>query len=416
MYRAPEHDIVYTRVFDQDVILLNSEEAAVALLSKRYSDRPEFSPASCTFCYRFYVLYADWYTGSILNGRPLAHGMGQGSGYTDDYCTKSFIPRQHSITATSNFRERTSCWHIYILDDPARYSEHFTTCVPDLHVALETAVLTCPQVLSCGSHGSDLWVRHEGWRDVRLAHATCFGYRFECRHAWAIRSLYRFSVWWVRCPMYPLDHFDMCTMQWRRFRRGFQGWDGSLRLRSAVIWWMTGWVHRMLGLNDALYVSKSILMRVCLMEIPGARDCDAIHGHWYDHTTSSRRWFKGPGTRASHQRVCRDTMQMIALVGTHSSRLMVSPPSIETVRSIVPLLPTVANRPMLLFLSLSISCWTTQKPNVMHSWRSTTWSGGSGCPILKIDHRCHMWMQYCERRWDLVQWGLSVHSITALGF
>ncbi|KAN0101188.1 Cytochrome P450 [Tylopilus felleus] len=46
MYRAPEHDIVYTRVFDQDVILLNSEEAAVALLSKRYSDRPEFSPAS----------------------------------------------------------------------------------------------------------------------------------------------------------------------------------------------------------------------------------------------------------------------------------------------------------------------------------------------------------------------------------
>ena len=56
MHRAPEHDIddrrtgdiVYTRMFGQDVILLNSEEVAVALLDKRsqkYSDRPEFSPA-----------------------------------------------------------------------------------------------------------------------------------------------------------------------------------------------------------------------------------------------------------------------------------------------------------------------------------------------------------------------------------
>ena len=46
-------DIVYTRVPGQDIIVLNSEQVAVALLEKRshkYSDRPVFSAADlCVF-------------------------------------------------------------------------------------------------------------------------------------------------------------------------------------------------------------------------------------------------------------------------------------------------------------------------------------------------------------------------------
>ena len=56
MHCTPEYNIddrlagniVYTHMFGQDIILLNSEEVAVALLDKcssKYSDQPEFAPA-----------------------------------------------------------------------------------------------------------------------------------------------------------------------------------------------------------------------------------------------------------------------------------------------------------------------------------------------------------------------------------
>lgn len=110
---------------------------------------------SCTFYY-FYVLYTDQYTDLILNGQLLVPGKGQGSDY-GDCCMKYFMPRQHSITVTNNFkfREHTSCGHIYqvtwciIQSIPPRASPFYAS-------HLKAAVLTCPQVLSFSSHGSDL--------------------------------------------------------------------------------------------------------------------------------------------------------------------------------------------------------------------------------------------------------------------
>ena len=56
-------DIVYTRALGQEIIILNSEELAIALLEKRsdkYSDRPVYSvaelyvvqPFLCSFMHR----------------------------------------------------------------------------------------------------------------------------------------------------------------------------------------------------------------------------------------------------------------------------------------------------------------------------------------------------------------------------
>ena len=60
-------DIVYTRVLGQEIIILNSEEVAIALLEKRsqkYSDRPVFSIADLYVVllqFHFYALSADKY-------------------------------------------------------------------------------------------------------------------------------------------------------------------------------------------------------------------------------------------------------------------------------------------------------------------------------------------------------------------
>ncbi|KAN0081290.1 Cytochrome P450 [Tylopilus felleus] len=106
-------DIVYTRMFGQDVILLNSEEVAVALLDKRsqkYSDRPEFSPAE--------MFDFEWPTSSARYGprfrlhRRLLHQVFHAKAALD-YRDKQLQRAYELLT--------------HLLDDPARYSEHFTT-------------------------------------------------------------------------------------------------------------------------------------------------------------------------------------------------------------------------------------------------------------------------------------------------
>ncbi|KAN0101198.1 Cytochrome P450 [Tylopilus felleus] len=187
MHRAPEHDIVYARVFGQDVILLNSEEVAVALLDKRsqkYSNRPEFSPASC----------------STLNDRPLAPDMGQGSGYTHGCCTKSFIPGQHSITVTSNFREQhfTTFSAVVVMEVTYGYDmkggETFVSSVPrasDIVLSVGTPELFALCTTFPFVKGLPSWFPGMGWKSEAV----------ECRHlvndglntlyAWVNDALYQ---------------------------------------------------------------------------------------------------------------------------------------------------------------------------------------------------------------------------------
>ena len=67
-YDRPTGDVVYTRVLGQEVIILNSEEVAIALLEKRsqkYSDRPVFSVVNLYVAlsrFHFYALSTDAYT------------------------------------------------------------------------------------------------------------------------------------------------------------------------------------------------------------------------------------------------------------------------------------------------------------------------------------------------------------------
>lgn len=56
---GPIGEIVYTRVLSQEIILLNSEQTAIALLDKRsekYSDRPAFSAAELCILSAFLLL------------------------------------------------------------------------------------------------------------------------------------------------------------------------------------------------------------------------------------------------------------------------------------------------------------------------------------------------------------------------
>ena len=80
--------------------MLNSEQAILALLEKRsqkYSDRPAIVSSVAVLCVfpAFLCSLRSWvHKGSAVNGRPLAPGMGRGSGYTDDCYTKFFTPKQ----------------------------------------------------------------------------------------------------------------------------------------------------------------------------------------------------------------------------------------------------------------------------------------------------------------------------------
>ena len=108
-------DVVYFRVLGQDFIVLNSEQAALALLEKRsqkYSDRPAsiFSVAVlCVFPAFLRSSRSRVHKSSAVNGCPLTLGMGRGSGYTGGCYTKFFTSKHRWITVTNNCREPTSC-------------------------------------------------------------------------------------------------------------------------------------------------------------------------------------------------------------------------------------------------------------------------------------------------------------------
>ena len=80
--------------------MLNSEQAALVLLEKRsqkYSDRPASASSvsiMCVFPAFLCSLRSRVHKGSVVNGRPLAPGMGRGSGYTDDCYTKFSMQKQ----------------------------------------------------------------------------------------------------------------------------------------------------------------------------------------------------------------------------------------------------------------------------------------------------------------------------------
>ena len=93
-------DIVYTRALGQEIIILNSEELAIALLEKRsdkYSDRPVYSVAELYVVPPFLCTVTDLFTNpdSAGNGHPFLRGMDRGSSYTDDCYISSFMLKQH---------------------------------------------------------------------------------------------------------------------------------------------------------------------------------------------------------------------------------------------------------------------------------------------------------------------------------
>ena len=138
-------DIVYTRVLGQDIIVLNSEQVAVALLEKRsqkYSDRPVFSAADlCVFRYfcalvrsRVNSFDFEWPSTSARYGprfrlhRRLLHQVFHAKA-TLGYREKQLLRAYELLTR--------------LLDDPARYAEHFTTCVQIFYSShLRVEVLT----------------------------------------------------------------------------------------------------------------------------------------------------------------------------------------------------------------------------------------------------------------------------------
>ena len=93
-------DIVYTRALGQEIIILNSEELAIALLEKRsdkYSDRPVYSVAELYVVPPFLCTVTDLFTNSDSagNGHRFLRGMDRGSSYTDDCYISSFMLKQH---------------------------------------------------------------------------------------------------------------------------------------------------------------------------------------------------------------------------------------------------------------------------------------------------------------------------------